>query len=283
MTDAMPAGNMISSIFGGVELAVGQVGGFVNNHTDRLADNPCAWTEQLDRKFETLSRERLAIYTLANEITVAGAAAVNSCWASAGFSTTARKFNTTSVDHFGQWLKQRGYPTGIAATPYPPHLPAPYFFVRHAPPSSSSSAGTAVPGYAQRVRLIGAGGNLTLGGPEIWEQWIQWRNYARLAVEPKGVKRSYKGAKGWRAILGVATGHSAPAWNPTMPVTDTSLIANVNEIRDLVSALIVISQEQCNARLDAMLPSDSDSEGTGAGAGTIAIGLALLAKAAGLF
>jgi len=274
----MPAVAMITAIFEGVALAVGQVSGIIEGVHYDLAHDPCLWKNTMSLKYGDLTRERQKAYGLGRAITQAGAAAVLSAWTTAGFDATGRKFNQTTIQHFGKWLLDRGYPTGIAISPVFPHLPDPYFFVRHGPPDASSSAGAAVPGYGGAVRLIGAGGALTLGGPEIWAQFLEWRTYAQANVEPKGTVRTYQGARGWRQILFLLTGVGpAPAWNGTDPVDESSLLGAVTEIRALVAALLVEATEACAAVRDA----DLDDDTTSTGGGTKALVALVLAKAAG--
>lgn len=263
---AMPTGNVIGSVFSGVELAVGQVADIVNNHTDRLANNPCAWRntilgEALPRAQQALARA----YGLALNLSRAGALAVQSARASAGYAVTGHKFNSTTVQKFGNYLLGQGVPV------FPPGAPiavmAAQPFVRRGPPESTYDV--ALPGFPGVGMRAGK-----LAGPQIREYWSQWNAAITLTAEPKGVVRSHRGARGWRAILELLTGMGAPAWASGDSVVHGSYIALLEADIALVHGFLAEATVACR---EFRSGGGDDSGGGGAAAGlSIAAILALL-------
>lgn len=264
VASGMPAGNLIASIFDGVDTAVTTVADIVNNHADRLASNPCAWRNDVLLVQLPQVRNRTArAWGLALSITQAGAQAVLSARASAGYPTTNRKFNSSTVQRFGTYLLGQGIP--VAPPGAPAYILDQHPFVKRGPPDSSFTVPVAgFPGVGFR--------NNKLAGPTIVQYWNAWNAAMTVTVEPRGTVRQYRGATGWRAILALLTGRGAPAWAPGDTVLPGSYIAQAEEAQAVLEAFLAEATVACQN----MQTSGGGGDDDGGGAGGLAISTILL-------
>ncbi len=246
MVEGMPATDLIDSIFAGVSLAVGDVSNAVDTHSNRLADNPCAWSNELSAKVEGLTTKLGAAYAVAQQIAQAGSGAINSALAVAGFAVQGRQFNSSALRSFGDHLRDNGYPIGPPFVEVAAAMP----FVRRGAPRRTYN--TPIPG--QPGTGLDAQGKLA--GPAVWSEWVIWSAYARGAAEPKGPIRRRGSAEGWRAILAQMTGSAA--WTSGAAVSPQSLIGQAIYTRDLAAQSLIEAKASCRLYLGER-PSASPS------------------------
>ena len=239
----MPATELIESIFAGVSLAVGDVSNAVDTHSNRLAENPCAWSNELSAKVEGLTGELSAAYSVAQQIAKAGQDAITSAIDVAGFNVSGRKFNSSALRSFGATLRDNGYPVGPPILEAAAAMP----FVRRGAPRQTYSA--AIPGQPG----TGLDPQGKLAGPAVWSEWQSWVNYVRTAAEPVGPIRKRGTAEGWRPILAQMTGSAT--WRSGQAVSQQSLIGQAIYVRDLAASSLVEAKASCRLFLGERPPT----------------------------
>jgi len=238
----MPATGVIDSIFDGISQAFADVSGAVNNHTDRLADNPCAWRNELYPKIERLTARLQASLQIANRIAEAGPAAVDNAKAVGGFAVPGRQFNSGALQSFGAWLRDAGYPIG---PPVPLSLVT-FPFVRRGEPRKA---------FTLPIPQGGAGldANGKLAGPAIFAEWEAWSEYVEQTAEPRGPVRQRGNARGWRAILASLVGSSD--WRNGEPIAEQSSIGQAIQLREIALQALQEARNAC----DIYSPTNNDT------------------------
>lgn len=229
---SMPVTGVIDSIFQGVSLAVNDVAGAVDTHSNRLADNPCAWRNELAAKSERLTNRLGDAFGLAQMISQAGQDAIASAQAVAGFPLAGRKFNSSQLQSFGAWLRDAGYPIG----PPVPEAALSMPFVRRGEPRKTFSA--ALPQAGAGLDSSGK-----LAGPAIFREWQDWVAYMRASVEPRGPVRVRGNARGWRQILALLVGSGD--WVNGDAVSEQSQLGQAIVLRDLALEQLREAQAAC--------------------------------------
>jgi len=229
---SMPATSLIDSIFQGVSLAFNDVANAVDTHSNRLADNPCAWRNELSAKVESVTNQLGDAVGLAQMISQAGRDAIASARAVGGFAVPGRKFNSSTLQSFGAWLRNAGYPIG---PPLPISLVT-FPFVRRGEPAKNFT--TALP-------QAGAGLDSTgkLAGPAIFAEWQDWVTYMESTVEPRGPIRRRGNAEGWRQILALLVGDSD--WRSGDPISDQTQLGQAVELQRIALQALAQAQAAC--------------------------------------
>lgn len=258
---SMPATSLIDSIFDGVSQAFADVSNAVDTHSNRLADNPCAWRNELSAKVEGLTNRLGNAFGVAQMISQAGRDAIASAQSVAGFAAPGRKFNSSELQSFGAWLRNAGYPIG---PPLPISLVT-YPFVRRGEPRKN---------FAVPLPQAGAGLDSSgkLAGPAIFAEWEDWLTYMRASVEPRGPIRRRNTAEGWRQILALLVGSSD--WRQGDRVSPQSQLGQSVRLQEI--ALEALAQAQAACVPDAAPPPTTSETTTPGGAAIRAAGLAAL-------
>ena len=255
-----PALNIIQGVFEGVSMAVQDVAGVVNNHTDRLANNPCAWRNELASLRGRLSQRIASVAGTAQRLSTAGRIARNTAEDMAGFWGAGARWNPGSIMSFGKWLQNRGFTTGgFIPIPIPglPGTPAPFLFVRRGAPRATAGGINLGTG----AYLYPGNANGKLAGPAIWAEWVEWLDYMRETVQIYG--RPYGPLGGWQGALSALVGSSDTF---TGQFTAASKLGQLHVRVGIVDAMIA----------DATAACGSGGDGGGGGGGTSGGGGALL-------
>jgi len=264
-SSGMPTESLISSIFEWVDLAVEQVSDIVNNHADRLANNPCAWRNDIDTVRRTITPRISAAVTRANRVSVAGITAINSCIASAGIWSPSSRWALGSITlPFWQWLDVNGVPTG----PYGVFAPI-------TQPSGASNRGIQVMAgvylYQNKLR-----------GPRVRELWDSWVAMVRNECQPVNM---FPFTGGWRGVLAQLTGYGQPAWKQGDPFAPESRIGVLISRRDELDRMYSEAEAACAGYSPPgnndtppfyELGQDSDGSSSSSGSSILALALALL-------
>lgn len=253
----MPATGVIDSIFDGISQAFADVSGAVDTHSLRLADNPCAWRNELYPKIERLTTRLQSSLSIANRIAEAGPAAVENAKAVAGFAVPGRQFNSGALQSFGAWLRNAGYPIG---PPVPMSLIT-FPFVRRGEPRKA---------FTLPLPQSGAGldANGKLAGPAIFAEWEAWSQYVDQTAEPRGPVRERGNARGWRAILASLVGSAD--WRNGEPIDEQSSIGQAIQLREIALEALQEARTACEGYAppndDRNNNNDDSDSDTGAGA-----------------
>ena len=262
-----PATGVIGAVFGGIDMAVTTVAEIVNNHTDRLANNPCAWRNELYLKWDSVNAKVNDAWKLAANMATQGRIARESAIATAGFADVGFKFNPLSITHFGEWLRNRGYVTGVFSPGLGliplawPGIPMPYIFVRHGSPRTASGGLYIDPGVYLYPNNPITG---KLAGPVLGTEWAEWVEYMRSSVQPINRLQGPRG--GWQGIVAALTGSAE--WQPgqAIPSHVPCLISDLRVARAQVQVALNAAKIACQIRES----QTGDDDGGGGGGGDIA-------------
>jgi hypothetical protein len=260
-----PISSTIAAIFNGIDMAVNTVADTVDKHAGNLASDPCFWRNDLLHNITVglpvFQKAAADAWSLALGVTQMGGQAVLSARFSAGYTYSGRKFNHDTVQKFGNYLLGQGVPVFPFGTPPEVMMTQPW--VRRGIPDNNYDI--PLPGFPGVGFRAGK-----LAGPQIRQDWNSWNVNMTLTIEPRGKVRKYKGSTGWRAIIGLLTGHSAPAWAPGVPILENSYIWQVENKKAIIQAFLAEATIRC-AEVQTAPPAP---EGAGVG-GLVGVGAIL--------
>ena len=218
-----PVASVIEGVFAGVGMAVGQVADIVNNHADRLAQNACAWRNDIDTVRRDVRNKTATLYALANNVRTAGSLAVGDCIARSGIHVPGVRWAPWAPMPLWQYMDAAGIPTGPFGV-----------FAPLGEPSNANSGTRIMDGVYLKANK--------LQGSRVRHVWGQWRSIAIMEAQP-AIFPIWPG--GWRGLLGELTGFGAPAWRQGDPVAETSKLGTLVTRMDVLDTMYADAANAC--------------------------------------